>query len=44
MYLDKKAEENFKQLTMLIENYDKTSDTDSNLKTPQKLCKLSGKR
>lgn len=25
MYQDKKAEENFKQLTMLIENYDSNS-------------------
>ena len=32
MYLDKKAEENFKKLTSLIENYDKDDD---NFTTPK---------
>ena len=32
MYLDKKAEENFKKLTSLIENYDKDED---NFTTPK---------
>ena len=44
MYLDKKAEENFKQLTDLIQNYDK--DDETNFVTPKqkKLGKLSKKR
>ena len=44
MYLDRKAEENFMKLTMLIENYDKTSADDlSSPKPTLKLGKLSKK-